>query len=61
VPEYDYVWFWKATPMRPVDRKGQRCRVVSRGAKNTVLVEFPDGSRVTTSRHAVRRCTTKKQ
>lgn len=35
-------------------RKGQPCRVLARGAKNTVLVEYDDGKKVSTSRHAVR-------
>ena len=41
--------------MRPIERKGQRCRVLVRGAKNSVLVEFEDGFTVVTSRYAVRR------
>lgn len=36
------------------DRFGQRCRVVVRGALNSVLVEFADGFRVVTSRYYVR-------
>lgn len=38
-------------------RAGGRCRVVARGAMNSVLVEFPDGTRVVTSRYAVRLAT----
>lgn len=53
--EWDHIWFWKFSPMRPIDRKGQRCRVVVRGAKNSVLVEFEDGFQVVTSRYAVRK------
>ena len=49
---FDHVWWWRA---RLPDRKGQRCRVLARGAKNTVEVEFSDGYRVFTCRHAVRR------
>jgi hypothetical protein len=49
---YDHVWFWRA---RLPERKGERCRVLVRGKRNTVLVEFEDGVRVTTSRYAVRR------
>ena len=41
--------------MRPIDRKGQRCRVIARGRMNSVLVEFEDGFRVVTSRYAIRR------
>jgi hypothetical protein len=46
------VWWWRS---RLGERKGQRCRVLARGALNSVLVEFPDGYRVVTSRYAVRR------
>lgn len=52
---FDYVWFWKQSWMRPIDRKGQRCRILVRGRKNSVLVEFEDGFQVVTSRYAVRR------
>jgi hypothetical protein len=51
---FDRVWYWKPSPMRPIDRKGQRCRIVARGERNSILVEFEDGFRVCTSRHAVR-------
>ena len=37
------------------DRYGQRCRLLARGALNSVLVEFEDGRRVVTSRYALRR------
>ncbi len=50
---YDQVWRWRA---RLGARHGQCCRIVARGAKNSVLVEFEaDGYRVVTSRYAVRR------
>jgi hypothetical protein len=52
VMDYDYIWFWRS---RLPERKGQRCRVLVRGKRNTVLVEFEDGVRFVTSRHAVRR------
>jgi hypothetical protein len=63
---FDHVWFWNprrqwdafadvlGVPREP-DRKGLRCRVLAHGAKNTVLVEFEDGTKLTTSRYAVRR------
>lgn len=38
-------------------RVGHRCRVVARGAMNSVMVEFEDGTRVVSSRYAVRRAT----
>ena len=50
--ELDHVWFWRS---RLPDRKGEPCRVLVRGALNSVLVEFGDGTRVVTSRWAVRR------
>ena len=49
---FDHVWYWR---VRLPDRKGQRCRVIARGALNSVLVEFEDGWLVVTSRYAVRR------
>lgn len=52
---YNYIWYWRPSWMRPIDRKGARCRVVVRGKKNSVLVEFEDGFQVVTSRYAVRK------
>ena len=49
---YDHIWYWRA---KLGDRKGQRCRVVARGAKSSILVEFEDGYRVVTGRYSVRR------
>lgn len=50
---YDYVWYWRS---RLPERKGQRCQVVVRARRmNSVLVEFPDGFQVVTSRYAVRK------
>jgi len=49
---WDHVWFWRA---RLPERKGEPCRVLARGKRNTVLVQFEDGVLVTTSRYAVRR------
>jgi hypothetical protein len=51
VGEYDHVWRWRS---RLGERKGQACRVVARGAMNSILVEFTDGYRAITSRYAVR-------
>lgn len=47
-----HVWYWR---VRLPERKGQPCRVLARGAMNSILVELSDGYRVVTSRHAVRR------
>jgi hypothetical protein len=50
--EPTHVWRLKA---RLPERKGQGCRVVARGRLNSCLVEFADGTRVITSRWAVRK------
>lgn len=50
--DFDRLWYWRC---RLPERKGQRCRVVSRGKMNSALVEFEDGLRVITSRYAVRK------
>ncbi len=47
-----HVWFWKS---KLRERKGQPCRVLARGKKNSILVEFKDGYKVITSRFAVRK------
>lgn len=52
VKEFDQVWWWRC---RLPERKGDRCRVLVQGKKNSVLVEFEDGYRVVTSRYAVRK------
>lgn len=49
---FDHIWYWKS---RLPARKNHLCRVVARGAKNSVLVEFPDGFKTVTSRYAVRK------
>ena len=49
---YNYQWYWRA---RLPERKGQPCRILARGARNSILVEFPDGFLVVTARYAVRR------
>jgi hypothetical protein len=45
---------WKPNGIRVVVRKGQRCRILARGRKNSVPVEFEDGFKVVPRRHAVR-------
>lgn len=45
---------WRIKTRLP-ERKGQLCRVLARGRLNTCLVEFADGTRVVTSRWAVRK------
>ena len=51
-------WYWNASYMRPIHRKGQRCRILARGKRNSVLVEFPDAFLVVTSGWAVRKAAT---
>jgi len=57
VSEFPYVWFWRQSAHRVFDRcrKGERCRVLARGAMNSALVEFEDGYKVVTSRSGIRR------
>lgn len=58
-PEYPYRYTWKANAMRTLDRKGQLCRIVSRGRMNSVQVEFQsDGFRAIISGNALRRAKT---
>lgn len=58
---YVYAWGprlkkWPATSrLRQLDRKGQRCRVVCRGAMNSALIEFRDGHQAVISRSALRK------
>lgn len=51
--EFDHYYAWGNNETR-AERKGQACRIVAEGAKNTVLIEFEDGKKMTTSRRAVR-------
>jgi hypothetical protein len=49
---YDRVWHWRKFLG---ERKGQLCRIVARGSMNAALIEFSDGSRVVSSRWAIRK------
>jgi len=49
-----YRYAWKNNPRRR-ELYGRRCRVLARGKLGTVLVEFENGERVTTSGRALRR------
>ena len=51
MPDYPLAWYWRA---RLPERRGQRCRILARGALGSIKVKFRDGFRVVTSRHAVR-------
>jgi|GEM_PF-722688 len=50
-----YVYTWKRTAMRVLDRKGQACKVLARGKMNSCMIEFADGFRTVTSRNALRK------
>lgn len=50
--EFDHYWFWK---VKLPERNRQKCRVLKRGGKNSILIEFEDGYKVITSRYAVRK------
>lgn len=65
---FPFVWMWRTRTWQlpditfkapwfgdGVDRKGMRCRVLTRGGMNSALVEFADGYRVVTSRGGLRR------
>jgi hypothetical protein len=49
--QWPYVWFWRA---KHGHRKASAA-AWARGAMNSIGVEFPDGVRAVTARHAVRR------
>ncbi|MBS0187093.1 MAG: hypothetical protein JSS51_03430 [Planctomycetes bacterium] len=49
---FDHVYRWKKFGTRFT---GRRCRVLARGAMNSVLVEFDNGEKTVCSRYAVRR------
>ena len=45
--------WWRIRKWHP-ERFGQLCRVLARGRMNTILIEFADGYKMTTSRWFVR-------
>jgi hypothetical protein len=49
---FDRVWFWRSTLPH---RKGDRRRILARGAMNSCRIEFEDGERHIVSRYAVRK------
>lgn len=58
VAEFPYVYRWAKYLGLPVlggERKGQLCKVLVRGKRNSCLIEFPDGVQAVTSRNALRR------
>ena len=54
---YRYCWGPRfiVSGLPVLDRKGQLCRVIARGAMNSALVEFQDGVRHVISRNALRK------
>jgi hypothetical protein len=53
-----YIYRWKRYLGMPVlggERKGQECKVLVRGARNSCLIEFPGGFKAVTSRNALRK------
>lgn len=53
MPDVSFQWRWRWRKWLP-GRHGQPCKVIARGKLNSCLVEFADGLRYVTSRHAVR-------
>lgn len=51
---FNLVWHWRGSLWRPIYKQGQRCRILARGSKNSVLVEFEDGQKVVCAKWAVR-------
>ena len=49
-----YYFAWGNNPVR-AKLKGLACTVICRGKRNSVMVEFKDGTRVITSRYAIRK------
>ena len=52
-PEYPYVFGWGNNALR-AKYKGKRCRVLTRGRKNSIAIQFEDGHTMVTSGHAIR-------
>lgn len=55
---WPYVWRWGTCGGKYPEtgkRKGRWCRVLARGAKNTVLVKFDDGYVATVSANGLKR------
>jgi hypothetical protein len=51
---FTHVYAWRNNERRAA-LYGRRCRIVAAGRMGTVLVEFENGERVTTSHRALRR------
>lgn len=51
--KYNYRYAWGNNQVRK-KYKGQLCKVLAYGSKNSVLIEFKNGDRLLTSRFAIR-------
>ena len=59
--EFPYVYRWAPKVwgrLRGLDKKGQACRVLVRGGRNSALIEFQDGTQAVISRNALKRVST---
>jgi hypothetical protein len=52
---YPYVYAWHPQFPGCLSRKGQPCRVLVRGGRNSALVEFEDGARISVAQCVARR------
>lgn len=52
--KFDHVYVWKNNEKR-LTLYNKRCRIISHGKKNSVLIYFEDGHKEVTSRWAVRK------
>ena len=50
-----YTWGPRGNMPGAMSRKGERCRLLARGAMNSAMVEFEDGYLAIISRNAIRR------
>jgi hypothetical protein len=50
--KFPFVFVWGNNPIR-AKYKGKRCRVLAKGTKGTIAVEFFDGHKMTTSWRAI--------
>uniref|UniRef100_A0A6M3XQF9 Uncharacterized protein n=1 Tax=viral metagenome TaxID=1070528 RepID=A0A6M3XQF9_9ZZZZ len=52
--QYGYVFSWGNNDKRKT-MKGRKCRVIARGKKNSIMIEFEDGQREIVSRNSIRK------
>jgi hypothetical protein len=55
---WPYEFRWGFVLGMPTGLKGKRCRMLTRGKMNSCLLEFEDGSKVISSRNALKRIIT---